>query len=797
MALWLAALTGLVAPPSAFDATSWHAHEMVFGFAGAAVTGYALTLIPNWTGSFPLQGWRLAVLAGLWAAGRVTVTVSAVLGAGAAMVVDLSLPALVLAASAREVVTGRNWRNLPLLGALSLLLLGNGLMHLEALSIVATAGLGARIGLATLLCLIGLIGGRLLPSFTRNRLAHLGEPLLPRPFGPVDRLGLGFLLVALIAWSLAPDWIATAPLALAAGAATAWRQSRWRPHRVGREPILLAMHLGYAWLSLGLLLLGVSGLAGMAAGAALHAWGVGAVGTMILAVMCRTSLAHTARRAIGGAGTAVAVLALTVAAGLRLSADVVPEAYWALLLAAGLAWAAGFTAFLAIYTPILTRSRLRSGNDHTQDQAAHAPSEAIQKYRMHGRPSHGLDPGQGAPGCGMGCLDMNHIASIALLQNGFRPMFLLAGIWAPIAMAGWITMLSGLLVLPIALPPLAWHPHELLFGYAGAVIAGFLLTAVPNWTGRLPVRGYPLLGLVCLWLAARFASLGAGIVGAALAATLDVGFWVVLAGLTGREVLVRRNWHNLPIIALVALMGIACGLSQAEAFGAATGPLGRRLGLGAILVLIGLVGGRVVPSFTRNWLAKRKGAALPASFGRFDLVAMAMLLVAVAVWVVRPDDTLTAALMAVAGAGALARLARLLGWATSAKPLVLILHLGYGWLGCGLLLVGAGGLFPTGIGQLATLHALTTGAIGTMTLAIMTRATLGHTGRALTADRATCWIYGLVQAGAVLRVAAPVLPLDYRQGLLAAGLLWAAAFVLFVLHYGPLLLGRQQMAGPG
>ena len=329
------------------------------------------------------------------------------------------------------------------------------------------------------------------------------------------------------------------------------------------------------------------------------------------------------------------------------------------------------------------------------------------------------------------------------------------------------------------------------------MIAGFLLTAVPNWTGRLPVRGYPLLGLVCLWLAARLASLGAGIVGPALAAALDVGFWVALAGLTGREVLVGRNWRNLPIIGLVALLGIACGLSQAEAFGAATGPLGRRLGLGAILVLIGLVGGRVVPSFTRNWLAKRKGAALPASFGRFDLVAMAMLLVAVAVWVVRPDDTLTAALLAVAGAGVLARLARWRGWTTWPEPLVLILHLGYGWLGCGLLLVGAGGLFPTSIGQLATLHALTAGAIGTMTLAIMTRATLGHTGRALTADRATCWIYGLVQAGAVLRVAAPVIPLDYQQLLLAAGSLWAAAFVLYGLHYGPLLLGRRQVAGPG
>ena len=373
--MWLAALTGLIALPSAFDATTWHAHEMVFGFAGAAVTGYALTLIPNWTGSFPLQGWRLAVLAGLWAAGRLTVTGSAVLGAGPAMLVDLSLPALVLAASAREVVTGRNWRNLPLLGALSLLLLGNGLMHLEALNVVATAGLGIRIGLATLLCLIGLIGGRLLPSFTRNRLARLGETDAARalrasrpagaraPAGGPDRMEPGP--------GLDGDRTAGARrrhrhrmAAVAAGGRIASGASR------SCSPCISAT-LGSPWAFCCWV---CPALPAAPPSAALHAWGVGAVGTMILAVMCRTSLAHTARRAIGGAGTAVAVLALTLAAGLRLSAEVVPEAYWALLLAAGLAWAAGFTDFLAIYTPILTRSRMRSGGDRAQDEKAHAPS---------------------------------------------------------------------------------------------------------------------------------------------------------------------------------------------------------------------------------------------------------------------------------------------------------------------------------------------------------------------------------------------------------------------------------------
>jgi uncharacterized protein involved in response to NO len=358
LALWLAVLTGLIALPSAFDAATWHAHEMVFGFAGAAVTGYALTLIPNWTGSFPLQGWPLAMLAGLWAAGRLAVAVSALLGAGPAMLVDLALPALLLAASAREVVTGRNWRNLPVLGALCLLVLSNGLTHLEALGLVATAGLGVRIGLATLLGLIGLIGGRLVPSFTRNRLARQGETTLPAPFGPVDRWGLGLVVAALIAWSLAPDSVATAPLALAAGIATVLRQCRWRPCRIGREPILLAMHLGHAWLALGLVLLGVVGVAGAPPPSiALHALGVGAVGTMILAVMCRTSLAHTGRPVVGGAGSATACLSLTLAAGLRVTAELVPAFYLPLLVAAGASWIAGFTIFVLIYAPVLGTAR--------------------------------------------------------------------------------------------------------------------------------------------------------------------------------------------------------------------------------------------------------------------------------------------------------------------------------------------------------------------------------------------------------------------------------------------------------
>ena len=387
-------------------------------------------------------------------------------------------------------------------------------------------------------------------------------------------------------------------------------------------------------------------------------------------------------------------------------------------------------------------------------------------------------------------------APLPLLQNGFRPFFLAGAAWAPVALAIWLAVLAGAPAPPLALPASAWHAHELLFGYGGAVIAGFLLTAVPNWTGRLPIAGRALLGLCALWLAARLGNLAAGALGPALLC-LDVAFWTALATLTGREVLIGRNRGNLVPVALVTLLAVGCALSQAEALGAPTGELGRRAGLAAILVLIGLMGGRVVPSFTRNWLARQPGAPLPAPFGRVDQAALGLLVLAVAWWVIAPEHRLTATVLAAAGLALLVRLARWRGWATTAEPLVTILHLGYGWLGAGLLLHGLGGLLPGSVGRLATLHALTAGAIGTMTLAIMTRATLGHTGRALAANRATVALYAMVQLGAALRVLAPVLPLDYPTVLGVAAALWGGAFVVFVGRYGPMLLRPRPAAGPG
>lgn len=385
------------------------------------------------------------------------------------------------------------------------------------------------------------------------------------------------------------------------------------------------------------------------------------------------------------------------------------------------------------------------------------------------------------------------LAPMGILRHGFRPFFLGAALWAPLALALWLGMLAGVVSLPLAFDALAWHQHELLFGYVGGVLAGFLLTAIPNWTGRPPVSGLPLLGLVLLWAAARSLNLLGGATGPWIPAAADVGFCAVLAALALREIIASRSWRNLPVVVLLACWGVGCALSQAGPLGAGTGEVGRRLGFGAVFVLIGLIGGRVVPSFTRNWLSQRGTSILPAPMGRLDHAAMAALVVAILFWIAAPASGLTGGLLIVAGFGLLVRLARWCGASTVAQPLVLILHLGYGWLGAGLALLGVAILRPAAVGMPAAMHALTAGAIGTMTLAIMTRATLGHTGRTLAADATTIWIYGLVQAGALLRVLAPALPHHYGLALDLAGLVWAGAFVLFAFHYGP-MLGRAGRA---
>lgn len=254
--LWLMLFSGEAAIPSALPPAVWHVHEMVFGYGAAVVAGFLLTAIPNWTGRMPLQGVPLALLVLLWGVGRLAVLSSAGIGVETAAVLDLAFPLTFLAVVAREILAGHNWRNLPMLAALALLLLGNLLVHLDALELIPTAQLGDRLGVATLLMLISFVGGRIVPSFTRNWLAKQHPEISPpAPFAVFDRVVLATTAAALTLWVAAPESAAAYWFELAAGLALAMRLARWRGQATLREPLLWVLHLGYGWLALGLLLL--------------------------------------------------------------------------------------------------------------------------------------------------------------------------------------------------------------------------------------------------------------------------------------------------------------------------------------------------------------------------------------------------------------------------------------------------------------------------------------------------------------------------------------------------------------
>ena len=270
----------------------------------------------------------------------------------------------------------------------------------------------------------------------------------------------------------------------------------------------------------------------------------------------------------------------------------------------------------------------------------------------------------------------------------------------------------------------------------------------------------------------------------------------MLVGVCAREVFAAKN-RNLPIVFVVLLFAIASAADHAEALGLAVpAGLGWRAGFSLVLILITLIGGRIVPSFTRNWLMKQgRTEGLPTQPGTFDKAAIAVAAIALLGWAMLPDSRWTGALLLLAGLIQTGRLARWSGWRTGRDPLVLILHVSYAWLPIGLVLLGASVHLPA-IPATSGLHALAAGAMASMTLAVMTRATLGHTGRELRADALTVAIYGLVNAGAAIRVAAPFLAFDYIRMIEFAGLMWGGAFLLFAVVYGPKLLGPRPDGRP-
>jgi uncharacterized protein involved in response to NO len=378
-------------------------------------------------------------------------------------------------------------------------------------------------------------------------------------------------------------------------------------------------------------------------------------------------------------------------------------------------------------------------------------------------------------------------ATHPFLRGGFRPFFFGGAAWGLTALTLWICTLAGEVSLPTAFDPLSWHRHEMLFGFVGAIVAGFLLTAIPNWTGRLPIAGPPLASLFGLWLAARIAVLFSGEIGRLIPAVLDVGFYLTLAFVGAREVLSAKN-RNLPIVGMVLLFGLANALDHAGAAGLiGNSDLGWMFALSLVVLMISLIGGRITPSFTRNWLMKQGiKSGLPTQPGRFDIFVIGATALALLGWITAPPGYLSGGLLLAAAALQFVRLARWSGVRTVSDPLVLILHVGYAWVPIGLALLGASQI-GVPIPRSAAIHALTAGAMTTMILAVMTRASLGHTGRDLKANGATVAIYGLITVGALLRVAAPLQLLDYRPAIEVAGLAWGGALLLFLIAYAPVL----------
>lgn len=379
-----------------------------------------------------------------------------------------------------------------------------------------------------------------------------------------------------------------------------------------------------------------------------------------------------------------------------------------------------------------------------------------------------------------------------LLSAGFRSFFFAAGLWAGAGMLLWLLMLRGVVTLPTVFHPVVWHLHELLFGFVAAAIAGFLLTAIPNWTGRPALSGAPIGVLVLLWLLGRIAVATSAWIGPALAMAADLAFLVALTTFVARDLLApttQNRRRNLPVIIVLTLLIAANALIH---IGTAVEPAwvaaGERLAIAVIALLISLIGGRIIPAFTGNWLRQRGASALPAPTGRFDVIALATGAAALASWVIAGFNPVTGIALLLAGILHALRLARWRGIDTLAEPLLSILHLGYAWLVIGLLMLGSAAWMP----HLASIaiHALTAGAMGTMIVAVMTRASLGHSGRPLSAGTGTVAIYLLVLVAAVARITAPFLVTGRGPVLDIAAAAWIAAFALFVVLYAPLYLRR-------
>jgi uncharacterized protein involved in response to NO len=390
-----------------------------------------------------------------------------------------------------------------------------------------------------------------------------------------------------------------------------------------------------------------------------------------------------------------------------------------------------------------------------------------------------------------------HLMKFSLFAYGFRSNFFLAGVAAMLLIPLWAMSFVTGTSLGSGWPPTLWHAHEMLFGFIASAIAGFMLTAVPSWTGQKGFAGAPLGALAAVWLSARLLIASSSLWPPVVPAIVDLAFLPFLAVLVMIPLLRSKN-RNSPLLLVLSAFWLT-NLVFHIALIRGDAPLARHsliVGIDIVLFLVTVIGGRIVPAFTTAALRQQGVDGVLRSRTVITVMSVAAMGCIIASDVFWPDSRIAGI---IAGVTALIQFLRLLQWRTLhtlRQPIVWILHLAYAWLPLGLALKAAALLGGYGIAAF-WLHALTIGSLTTMITAVMTRASLGHTGRALTVHPLITAAYVLLTAAALVRVFGFYAGLSYPLVITWAAIFWTTSFALFVGVYTPILWGPRADGKPG
>lgn len=385
---------------------------------------------------------------------------------------------------------------------------------------------------------------------------------------------------------------------------------------------------------------------------------------------------------------------------------------------------------------------------------------------------------------------------VAVLRKGFRPFFLGAALYAAVMLPAWLMMLQGNLLMDTHWTMALWHGHEMVYGFTIAVVAGFLLTAVARWTHSETAVGGWLAAMVGLWLVGRVAVLAAPQLPGWVVAVADLAFLPAVAIAIGRCIVQAKDRRNYKFLVLLTVIWGTNLVMHLDALGVAAVEGWARpalyLSVDLVIVIALVVGGRIIPLFTRNAVEDEGIRTFkPVEWSLWGLVPAA-----IAARYVAPDATVTAVLNAAAGAAVLGRMVPWGALKTLKSPILWVLHVGHAWIGVGFLLYGIA--IVGAVAGTVGLHAMTAGAIGTLTIGMMARVARGHTGRELKVSLPTAVAFVMVSAAAVVRVGGPiVLPTAWHNTMLVSGVLWAVAFAIYLVVFTPILTAPRPDGRPG